>query len=158
MCCAHGNDFIYRSCELLHTLSAICRDVFPLSSLLSSPLLCSALLCHPLLCCSALFCSPLLFSSLHFSSIPLASSLLCLTILLILFVEPVPCGRFIVLKPGQQSEIKSPNYPKPYSKDKACAWRICPSPGQRVKLDFKYFDLKRNIDDNLQIYQGMQTK
>ncbi|KAK3720040.1 hypothetical protein QZH41_015445 [Actinostola sp. cb2023] len=74
------------------------------------------------------------------------------TALVRLYVDPVPCGAFLFLRPGEQSEIQSPNYPQPYSKDKMCSWRICPAHGQRVKLDFTHFDLRRNLDDNLQIY------
>ncbi|KAK3736501.1 hypothetical protein QZH41_000873 [Actinostola sp. cb2023] len=76
------------------------------------------------------------------------------TALVRLYVDPVPCGAFLFLRPGEQSEIQSPNYPQPYSKDKMCSWRICPAHGQRVKLDFTHFDLRRNFDDNLQIYHG----
>ncbi|XP_072037692.1 bone morphogenetic protein 1 homolog isoform X2 [Amphiura filiformis] len=54
-------------------------------------------------------------------------------------------------------EITSPNYPDNYPKRKECSWHISSTPGHRIVLEFKDFDLEQHQEcayDHVEIYDG----
>ncbi len=51
------------------------------------------------------------------------------------------CSFVIYSKSRQTGEIMTPTYPGTYPKDMECAYKFIGEPGQRVRLEFRDFDL-----------------
>ena len=53
---------------------------------------------------------------------------------------PKECGRTLLEPAGS---LSSPGFPKAYLPNKHCEWRIHVTPGERVSLNFTYFNLEK---------------
>ncbi|PAA79380.1 hypothetical protein BOX15_Mlig017005g4, partial [Macrostomum lignano] len=54
-------------------------------------------------------------------------------------------------------EFSSPNYPRRYPLEKRCSWNFLTTPGHRIKLVFKHFEIERHPDcayDHVEIRDG----
>lgn len=57
---------------------------------------------------------------------------------------PVPrtiCSFTILGTSKRQGELRSPTYPGIYPKDLACTYKFIGTPGQRIRIEFRDFDV-----------------